>query len=36
MKGKTKCQRPVYQGVEYVYSGGVDHDTMEAFLDTLE
>lgn len=26
----------VYQGVEYVYMGGIDHDTMKAFLDTLE
>ncbi|MGN0483341.1 MAG: hypothetical protein ACI4HI_07300 [Lachnospiraceae bacterium] len=25
----------VYQGVEYVYCGGVSHDTMKEFLDTL-
>lgn len=36
--GEIECTVAVfvYQGVEYVYSGGVDHDTMEAFLDTLE
>ncbi len=26
----------VYQGVEYVYMGGIDHDTMKLFLNTLE
>lgn len=26
----------VYQGVEYVYMGGIDHDTMKSFLDTLK
>lgn len=26
----------VYEGVEYVYMGGVSHDTMKQFLDTLE
>lgn len=26
----------VYKGVEYVYMGGVSHDTMKAFLNTLE
>lgn len=25
----------VYQGIEYVYMGGVNHDTMKLFLDTL-
>ena len=26
----------VYKGVEYMYMGGVSHDTMKAFLNTLE
>ncbi len=26
----------VYEGVEYVYMGGIDHDTMKSFLDTLK
>lgn len=26
----------VYEGIEYVYAGDVSHDTMKAFLDTLE
>ncbi len=26
----------VYKGVEYLYMGGVSHDTMKAFLNTLE
>ncbi len=36
--GTVKCSVAVfvYEGVEYVYMGGMNHDTMKAFLDTLQ
>ncbi len=37
-EGTVKCTVAVfvYEGVEYVYMGGMNHDTMKAFLDTLK
>ena len=37
-EGTVKCSVAVfvYEGVEYVYMGGMNHDTMKAFLDTLK
>jgi len=37
-EGTVKCTVAVfvYEGVEYVYMGGVAHDTMKAFLETLK
>lgn len=36
--GSISCTNAVfvYKGVEYVYMGGVSHDTMKQLLDTLE
>ena len=36
--GELNCTHAVfvYKGVEYVYYGGITHDTMKTFLDTLE
>ncbi len=37
-EGSVKCCVAVfvYEGVEYVYMGGVNHDTMKEFLETLK
>ena len=26
----------VYEGIEYIYAGGVSHETMKEFLETLQ
>lgn len=37
-EGSIRCTSTffVYEGVEYIYMGGVSHDTMKEFLNTLE
>lgn len=36
-EGSIKCTSAffVYEGVEYIYMGGIEHDTMKEFLNTL-